>query len=81
MRKLHPSDRAVEPDPPVRVWDGRLQPHLHLRGPRTQVTGNQGRGGDAVTLARFLSSARLRFRLFPPLPFPQSALASSSPWN
>lgn len=48
MRELHPSDRAVEPDPPVRVWDRRLQPRLHLHGPRTQVTGNQRRGRTAM---------------------------------
>lgn len=52
MWKLHPSDWAMEPDPSVRVWNRGVQPHLHLCGPRTQVTGKQRCShGDILTLA------------------------------
>lgn len=63
MWKLHPSDRAVEQDPPVCVWNRRIQPHLHLRGPRTQVTGNQRRSRAAVKTFRPSLSASFKSRI------------------
>ena len=63
MWKLHPPDRAVEPDPPVCVWNRRVQPHLHLRGPRTQVTGNQRRGRAAMETFWPSLSASLKNRI------------------
>lgn len=51
MREFHPSHRTVEQNTPVRVWNGSLQPHLYLRGPRAKVTGKPSLTGDLSPFA------------------------------
>lgn len=49
VRQLHPPDRALEPHAAVHLWDGSLQPGLHLRQPRPQTSGQRLRLAPSIS--------------------------------
>ncbi len=49
--QFHPSNRAMEQDSPVCVWNGSLQPHLYLCGQRSKGTGKLSFADDLLPFA------------------------------
>lgn len=77
MRQLRAVDRALEPHPPLHLWDGGVPAHLHLHQQGLEGRGERGRGRGGGPAAPGLRQTFVPMGRFsapsPPLP-PQDYL-------